>query len=218
MAPPEQSQRRLGFGTILWALIPVLSFGLLAFLPFAHGAVKLHNRRMWLVTAAYGVATILVLGPLGAVSNTGDLGAFLFTGAWFGLILFATVHAFLVRHLVFSPTTLQPAMVAALADRRLREQARAIVAGDPALARELRIGRPDLPRQFDDGGLIDVNHVPTHILIDRLGLSNAEATRVVEARDRLGGFNSPTELCAYADVPDATVDVLRDRLLFLTAG
>jgi hypothetical protein len=38
----------LVFATILWALIPVLSFGLLAFLPSAHAAVKLPNRRMWL--------------------------------------------------------------------------------------------------------------------------------------------------------------------------
>ncbi|WP_460309016.1 hypothetical protein [Actinocorallia aurea] len=39
--------------------------------------------------------------------------------------------------------------------RQAREQARDLV-----LARDLCIGRPDLPRYYDDGGLIDVNHVP----------------------------------------------------------
>jgi DNA uptake protein ComE-like DNA-binding protein len=111
----------------------------------------------------------------------------------------------------------QPAMAAALADRQLREQARAVVAGDPALARELRIGRPDLPRQFDDGGLIDVNHAPEQVLVDRLGFSPAEAARVVEARGRLGGFSSAEEVCVFAEVPDATVERLRDRLLFFAA-
>jgi hypothetical protein len=32
------------------------------------------------------------------------------------------------------------------------------------MAWELRIGRPDLPRVYDDGGLIDVNHVPPQVL------------------------------------------------------
>jgi hypothetical protein len=217
MVTPAKSQQRLGFATMLWALIPVLSFGLLAFLPFAHAAVKLPNRRMWLLPATYAVVEVLVLGPLGAASNTGDLGAALFTVAWSALILVATVHAFVLRRRVFSPPAVQPAMAAALADRKLREQARAIAAGDPALARELRIGRPDLPRQFDDGGLIDVNHVPEQVLVERLGFSPAEAARVVEARERLGGFSSAEEVGAFAEVPDATVDVLGDRLLFLAA-
>ncbi|HEV8651100.1 MAG TPA: helix-hairpin-helix domain-containing protein [Actinomycetes bacterium] len=199
---------------MVWALIPTLSFGLLACLPFAHAAVKLQNRRMWLVTASYAVATVVVFGPLGDASNRSDLGAALFTMAVLALIAGATLHAFLIRRRVFSPPALQPAMAAALADRKLRQQARAIAAGDPPLARELRIGRPDLPRQFDDGGLVDVNHVPEQVLVNQLGLSPAEAARVVEVRERLGGFGSAAELGAFAEIPDATIDVVRERLLF----
>lgn len=151
-------------------------------------------------------------------SNTSDLGAALFTAAWFALIVGSTVHALVLRRRVFSPPAVQPAMAAALADRELRQQARAIVAGDPALARELRIGRPDLPRQFNDGGLVDVNHVPNQVLAERLGLSPAEAARVVEARERLGGFSSAAELCAFAEVPDATIDPVQERLVFLATN
>jgi DNA uptake protein ComE-like DNA-binding protein len=104
-----------------------------------------------------------------------------------------------------------------LADRERRQQARAIVAGDPALARELRIGRPDLPRQFNDGGLVDVNHVPNQVLVEWLGLSSAEADQVVEGRERLGGFSSAAELCAFTEIPDATIDPVQERLLFLAA-
>jgi hypothetical protein len=59
MVAPGKSQQRLGFATMLWALIPVLSFGLLSFLPFAHAAVKLPNRRMWLLPATYAVVEVV---------------------------------------------------------------------------------------------------------------------------------------------------------------
>lgn len=213
----SRTQKRLGFGTIVWALIPTLSLGLLAFLPFTHAAIRLPNPRRWLVAASYVVAMAVVIGPLGAASNTSDTGAALFTAGWFGLIAVATVHAFLLRGQVFAPSALQPAMAAALAARELRQQARTILASDAVLARELRIGRPDLPREFDDGGLIDVNHVPEQVLVDRLGMSPAEAGRVVEARGRVGGFSSPEELGVFADVEDSTIDVIRDRLIFPAA-
>jgi Helix-hairpin-helix motif len=219
MVSPGQTRNPLvRLATIMWALIPLLTLGLLAFVPFAHAAAKLQHRRLWLVAACYAVVTVGLFGPLADASNTSDLGAALFTAAWFALIVGSTVHALVLRRRVFSPPAVQPAMAAALADRELRQQARAIVAGDPALARELRIGRPDLLRQFNDGGLVDVNHVPSQVLAERLGLSPAEAARVVEARERLGGFSSAAELCAFAEVPDATIDPVQERLVFLATN
>jgi hypothetical protein len=90
-----------------------------------------------------------------------------------------------------------------------------IAARDVHLARELRIGRPDLPRQFDDGGLVDLNHVPIPVLVQQLGLSEADAAQVTEARDRIGGFSSAEEVIAYTDLSPTLVDGLRDRLVFL---
>jgi hypothetical protein len=63
-----------------------------------------------------------------------------------------TAHALAVRRRVFEPGLQQPALVAALQARQRREEARAVVARDVDLARELRIGRPDLSRQFDEVG------------------------------------------------------------------
>jgi hypothetical protein len=105
-----------------------------------------------------------------------------------GLMVVPTAHAFLVRGQVFEPKPQQPALVAALQARQRPEEARAIAARDVDLARELRIGRPDLPRQFDDGGLVDLNHVPTPVIVQLPGLPEAEAAQVIEARDRFGGF------------------------------
>jgi len=59
--------------------------------------------------------------------------------------------------------------------------------------------------------------VPAPVLVDRLGLSALEAGRVVEARDHLGGFSGPAELAVFAELPEATVEAVRDRLLFLVS-
>jgi hypothetical protein len=205
----------LGFGTILWALIPLLSLGLLAPVPFAHAAVRLRQRWLWGVTAAYAIGSLLwivsVSIPEGSLADT------MFGISALALIVAGTPHAFLLRRRVFAPppTQPQPALTAALAARQRREEARAIASRDAALARELCIGRPDLPRQFNDGGLVDVNHVPAQVLVDRLALSPTQADQVVEARDRLGGFAGPEELIAFTELTPDTVDDLRDRLLFL---
>jgi len=171
VVPPGPTRRRLRVGTILWALIPALSFGLLAPVPFAHAAVRLQQRRLWAVTAAYAIGSVGWL--VGAATPVGGWGDVLFGTAAFALMVVGTTHAFVLRGRVFSPPS--PAVAAALAARKRREEARAIATGDVALAGELRIGRPELPREFDDGGLVDVNHVPAQVLVDRLGLSSAQA-------------------------------------------
>jgi hypothetical protein len=62
VVPPGPTRRWLGVGTILWALIPALSLGFLAPVPFIHAAVRLKQRRLWAVTAGYAVG-VVVLSP-----------------------------------------------------------------------------------------------------------------------------------------------------------
>jgi hypothetical protein len=215
--PPGPTRRRLGVGTVLWALILALSFGLLAPVPFAHAAVRLQQRRLWVVTAPYAIGVVALF--VFSTAPNGSWGDAVFGTVLFALMVVGTIHAFVLRGRVFTPppapAPVQPALAAALAARQQREEARAIATRDIALARELRIGHPELPRQFDDGGLVDVNHVPAHVLVDRLGLSLAQAGQVVRARERDGGFAGPEELTARSGLPEATVDALRERLLFV---
>jgi hypothetical protein len=216
---PTAPRRRWRFGSILWSLLPLLSWGLLAPVPFVHAAVRLHTVGLWLVAACYVIAWIVV-GPAGVLAQDLDADPAVAGLSQLGLVMAATTHAFFLRGRVFPPPappaiTSDPAVAAALAARQRREHARAIAQRDPALARELSIGRPDLPREFDDGGLVDVNRVPASVLVDRLGLSVPEAERVVETRGQLGAFSGPAELAVYAELPDATVEAVRDRLLFL---
>ena len=94
---------------------------------------------------------------------------------------------------------------------------RQLQASQPALASELMVGRPDLPgRQYDDGGLIDVNHVSADWLQRYLTIERPLAERIVEARNRHNGFTTPDELVVYCDgLTPAKLNLFRDRLIFI---
>jgi len=100
----------LGFGTILWALIPLLSLGLLAPVPFAVAAVRLRQRRLWLATAAYAIGSALLI--VGAFIPEGGWGDTLIGTVILVLMVAGTTHAFLLRGRVFAPsptgTTMKP--------------------------------------------------------------------------------------------------------------
>ncbi len=108
-----------------------------------------------------------------------------------------------------------PSIRAAVEQRERRNLARKIVADDRALATTLRIGRPDLVRDFADGGLIDVNHVPEGVLAALPGLDVDMARHIVSARERLDGLRSPADLVVEAHVPSDVVDALKDVLVFV---
>lgn len=95
-----------------------------------------------------------------------------------------------------------------------RRKALAIVRDEPDLATELRIGRPDLPRSFDDGGLVDVNHVPASFLVERPGIDAPLAERIVATRDEVGGFGSIADLEITLELAPMTIRQVKDRLIF----
>lgn len=216
-AATRTRSRWLTGATVLWALIPLLTVGMLAAVPIIHAAAKL--RRVWLSlsAAAYVGATVfaLVYIPPAEAANTSVIGD-VATGFTLVLAFGGTLHAFLLRNRVFQrPEPVDPAIAHALAARQRREESRSLAASDPALARELRIGRPDLPREYDDGGLIDVNHVPPGVLVSHLDFSKGQAGQAVQRRASIGGFASVQELSVYCDLPPSFADELSDRVVFL---
>jgi DNA uptake protein ComE-like DNA-binding protein len=95
------------------------------------------------------------------------------------------------------------------------KEARALLTRNPALAAELRIGRPDLGRQYDDGELVDINHVPAEVIASELGITSPVAEDIVVQRTRVGDFNSVDDLVVYREaVTPHQVTVVGDRLLF----
>ena len=135
-------------------------------------------------------------------------------------MMLGTAHAVFVQHRLFRSdegrpaAASDPAVAAALARRQRRAEARQLLERDPGLAAELRIGRPDLPRQYDDGGLIDVNCVPAEVLSQLPGLSPDQVERIVTARRTTLGLSSVEDLIVYADVPPDVAESLREVLVF----
>jgi hypothetical protein len=132
----------------------LITLGFSTPITFGIAAARTRSLHFYLATAVY--TTLIILGfelPNETIGFT----------CWDINWLVGAVHPLVVRSSVFPPPRTRPeaaietAMNAAKERRELRRKARDIVAGDPGLARELGIGRPDLDRPFDDGGLIDVN-------------------------------------------------------------
>ncbi|MGH3258783.1 MAG: hypothetical protein ACRDOU_25865 [Streptosporangiaceae bacterium] len=211
---------------VLWASVPVWSIGFLSFVPFLGYAIIRRRKADWAVFAAYLAATIGLIVALGSAGSGNGGGTAALGGFIIALAGCAAVHAAVLFRPGNAPASEVPAAlpgtrqhnkdaIAEAKDRiERRKDARRLAETDPALARDLHIGRPDVPRDYDDGGLVDVNHVPGAVLAAGLGLTPDEVTDVIAARDKLGKFTSAEELCAYTDMSPDRVDELRDLMIF----
>ncbi|GAA4246331.1 hypothetical protein GCM10022255_017140 [Dactylosporangium darangshiense] len=216
--PYRGSMRRLPW----WFLIPLLTFGAGSGPMVVYGGARLRSRGHIAAGAVYGALFIVFF--VGAQftddNSTGPLDAVIST-AWLVSWLAGTVHTAILERIVKSGRRRQshpvdPVLAAAQDRLARREQARALLASNPALAGELLIGRPDLYRQYDDGGLVDVNNVPSAVLAHELRLPAETAEQIADARERLGGFSSPDEILVYcAGITPAQLGNIRDRLVFL---
>jgi hypothetical protein len=223
---PVARPRSSGVGRqIAWASVPIWSIGFLCSVPFLFYAINRRRGRDWAVFAGYLAATVAFIVALGAFPS-GSGGNAAVGGFIIALAGCAATHAFVLFRPERGPVTAGPPMspsvrqlnqaaVIQAKDRiERRQEARHLVATNPALARDLMIGRPDLRRQYDDGGLVDVNHVPGAVLAPALGLAPGEVTDLLAARDRLGRFTSADELCAYTQLSPERVDEVRDLMIF----
>jgi DNA uptake protein ComE-like DNA-binding protein len=200
-------------GSIGWALAPLVTVGMAAGPCFAYAAVRRRSRAFAMAALAYGiVSAAIVWGNVWSPGSTLSINAGVL--AVVALWTVSTVHALAVRQSVFFLPTEEDAVVAAKDRIRRRDESRRIAATDPRLARELQIGRPDLPSDYDDGGLIDVNHVPEEYLRDAGGLDAALASRIMEARRQVGGFDSLHDLEMVVGLDPRSLDEVADRLLF----
>ncbi|MFC7545085.1 BTAD domain-containing putative transcriptional regulator [Plantactinospora sp. GCM10030261] len=99
--------------------------------------------------------------------------------------------------------------------RARRAYVRHLLYQHPTSRMELRIGRPDLPRLYDDGGLVDVNSVADHVLQKLPGLRPEQARQISMDRWLRGPYASMEELAARCLLLPEQAEDLRDYLLFL---
>jgi Helix-hairpin-helix motif len=212
------SDRHLGrtIAGHVWAPLPFLSAGMLTPLVIGYAAARLRSRLQALATALY-TALVTVMFIL-VEAEPGSAGEFVFWACMAGLAFGGTTHAYWIRRSVFGgarPNSLEAARGRAEHQRLLREQARRIVRDEPDIALELGIGRPDLVREFDDGGVVDVNRAPVAALLHLPDVTPEMAERIVAVRERAGGFVSAEEMCALADLPPHLTPRLAEYAVFL---
>ena len=207
-APPR---KRFPVGeVIVAALLPIVicSFG--SWIYFVWAGIRRQEKRQFLVALGYAglfVAAVITAtldpSPTGAVdlNPTEYLAMALFTAT----AVAAAVHgAVLASHPGDSPR-----------GRNLREQARQFATFDPERARDLGIGRPDLMRAFDDGGLVDVNNVPGAELARLPGISSEQAHGIVIDRLNRGPYAQLEDLVVRGVLPTRTITRLSSRLICL---
>jgi DNA uptake protein ComE-like DNA-binding protein len=211
--PPIGRGRRAGrrAATVGLGASPLWSFNLLTWIPFVAIAWRSRRARDWAIAAGYGAAT--VVGVIWT-QNTATIGA----EATIAIMTGASIHAFYTLSRLDRPGRTaagqDTAIANAVAAREHRMQARSILAADPILARDLRIGRPDRLRDYDDGGLVDVNNAPASALTGALGLTETEAAQLIAAREELGLLQDVDDLTVYADIDPRRVHTVHDLIVF----
>ena len=180
-----------------------------------HDAGLRARRRTWLVwAAAYGALAVIAGIADGSSypnSTASGIGAVLMLGAWIG----GTVHAAVARR--EAGRQIRPPRITGLGEARQRIERRAegrrLAARDPRLAKELGVGRPDIPGA-EDFGLIDVNRASLDALCRLPGVTQELARRITEIRQDVGFFKSDDELGIYLDLSPVVADEMREYSVF----
>lgn len=215
MTAPSPGRKVVSY---IWAALPFVTLGMASPLAHAYGALRLRSIWQWLAVVVY--MTMVVVAFVVAGSPDGSAGDSAFIVVWLLSMLGGTIHASAIRRRVFFPVRpSQPAIDRAIDEvrsrRETRQRARDLARSDPILARELRIGRPDLARSHDDGGLVDVNHSPAHVLSTLPGMTPELVDRIVRTREQCGGFVSAEELAALAGLPPRLTPHLAEYTIFV---
>lgn len=204
-------------------VIALASAGFLASVPFFHAASRLDRPPLRKVGAAMAAAALLgfFLLSVSPTDQNGDPKGF-FAGTagivMAAVMLVSTLLLIGLRREVYQPvladrpaTGNQLAMAHIAESRRKRTEARRLAAKDPMMARELGIGCPGSSRQYDDGGLVDLNRATPAQLTETCGLPGDVAQAVVVARTSLGRFLTVDDAIVFGQIGEEHAPTVRDR-------
>jgi hypothetical protein len=213
---PPKPRRRISAAEVIFALLAPFATCLVgSWFYFAYTGARRRQVRYFVITVGYIAVWIVgvllfTLGDPGSLDSD-ETSPVQGTGLAILLLLplFAATHGLLV------------ALHAGefYYKRTMRDQARQFVIFAPDRAREVGIGRPDLPlRSVDDGGLVDLNHLGGYELAAATGLPVAGALAIVADRAANGPFTRPEELVSRGLADERTVKKLAPRLVCVPPG
>lgn len=207
-APPVRTSA-IGW---LMVFLPLLTAGLANFAPAVWASRRRPERRarrqLLVFAIVVGLVTFTMLGVIAATpSETVSTIAVLL---WWLCTAVAIVVAVVNRKSAVD----RPGGAEELQRRRRRAQYRALAQRDPALARQLGVGRPDLARAQDDGGLLDLNALPADALAHWGAIAVEDARHIVSTRQYRSRLSGLVDL-EGAGLSAATLARLRETAVFL---
>ncbi|MEV4140297.1 BTAD domain-containing putative transcriptional regulator [Dactylosporangium sp. NPDC049742] len=218
-APPRSGRFPVWLASIIVGAIPLLTFGLTSWAVVGVLAFRYRSRMLGLVAAAFFALLVFFVV---AMEMDGPAYA---GGPWAGVGVLALLVAAVGGSaagvlIIIRPPGRIPELSAAveLTQRVRREQARQLVNHHPSIARELHIGRPDLSRTFDDGGLVDINTAPETIIASLHGIGPDDARRIVADRYLRGPLASVDELVTRNLVHWSVARALGETLVAIPLG
>jgi hypothetical protein len=211
--------------SVLWALVPLLTLGCGTGFSFAYAAIRFRDGILGAWAWVYfvlGVTSFILAASSRSQSDWRQN-----VGAALALILIAvgSAHAFAIRRRLGEPSSprqyrtgfisqQEQALDAARTELQRRREARQILRADPELAWQLRIGRPDLPRRYQDGGLVDANHASAIALAALPGITATLANEIVSTRDSIGGYGDLDDMSVTLGISPQTLDEAGTFLVF----
>ncbi|MFI5891180.1 BTAD domain-containing putative transcriptional regulator [Actinoplanes sp. NPDC051513] len=195
------SNQRASVAEVLFAaVVPLATCTMGSWIYFLYTAVRRRDRAQFITAAVYFL--LLVFGVVMFLIDPSGLDEEA-TGA-------ETLGVFIVLPLAIGAAIHGAVVAVRTGDyeraRTLREQARQFAVFDPGRAIEVGIGRPDiLSRPFDDGGLVDLNHLGAYELAQALKMPLAQAQQIAADRALRGPFAQPGELISRGLVSERVV-------------
>lgn len=193
-----------------WILLTVVPFGYTTWAAFLYVGIA-YRRAAWLIAsasyAAVFVASLVLLeAHHGEHSGIRAFAGFLALAVWIG----GFAHAMAIRRHVSEPrwATGNPALDAATERLAERRAAQELALRDPALARELGVGRPDIAGAHPRG-VVDINNVGADAIVYTAAVSREVADHIIAARDRVGCFSSVDDIGSVAGLHPWDVERLK---------
>ncbi|GAA2677981.1 BTAD domain-containing putative transcriptional regulator [Actinoplanes palleronii] len=191
-------------------LLPLFTCGLAGWVYFLYAAIQRGRRRHYLVAALYFAAVPWIVvwfaidpSPLDSdITSTAEDVA---VASLFVLTLSSILHGVILASQRGDTR----------AARTRRDLARRFAAVNPLGAVQAGIGRPDLLRYFDDGGLIDLNHAPPQEFTRLPGVTPFDAHRIGLDRHQNGPFRQPADLVLRGLLPPSRLRRVESWLICL---
>lgn len=201
------------------AVIPLATCGVTSWLVVGFLAARYRSRMLGVVAAAFLALLVFFMVAMELDGPQDEAGPWAGVGVVALLVATAggsAAGAFIVAR---PPGRLpKPSAEIELTRKVQREQARQLVNHHPSIARELCIGRPDLPRRFDDGGLVDINSAPESIIGSLHGIGPDDARRIVADRHMRGPLASVDEMVTRNLVHWSVARALSETLVAVPPG